>query len=51
MQEETPVNRNEKINNPTNLSLNDQSSQPTPLGNNVSLSNEILYFSINQDSE
>ena len=44
---------NEKliINPSTNLSLDNQSLKPTPYGNNPSLSNEILCFSINHDSE
>jgi hypothetical protein len=52
MNEINQENYNEKLINPsTNLSLDNQSIKPTPFGNNSSLSNEILYFSINQDSE
>ena len=51
MNEITQVNYIEKKNNPTNLSLNSHLLNPTPLGNNPSISNEILYFSINQDSK
>jgi len=51
MNEITQVNYIEKKNNPTNLSLNSQLLKSTPHGNNPSLSNEILYFSVNQDSK
>ena len=50
MDEINKVNYNE-INNPTNLSLNSQALKTTPYVNNASPSNEILYFSINQDSD
>ena len=43
------INYNE-INNPTKLASNSQVNQTNPLSN-ASPSNEILYFSINQDSE
>lgn len=33
------------------IQLKNESLKSTPLGNNSSLSNEILYFSINQDSK
>lgn len=49
MNEINPEKNNE--NNQINLSLNNISLKSTPFGNNTSLSNEILYFSINQDSK
>ena len=53
MNEITQINYPEKnkSNNQTNLSLNSHLLNPTPLGNNPSISIEILYFSINQDSK
>ena len=48
---EIQINYTEKNNNLKNLSLNSQLLKSTPCGNNLSISNEILYFSINQDSE
>lgn len=33
------------------IQLKNESLKSTPLGSNPSLSNEILYFSINQDSK
>ena len=33
------------------IQLKNESLKSTPFGNNSSLSNEILYFSINQDSK
>ena len=42
---------NNNGNNQINISLNNLSLKSTPFGNNSPISNEILYFSINQDSK
>ena len=41
---------NDNETNQINLPLKNESLKSTPLSTNSSLSNEILYFSINQDS-
>ena len=49
MNEITQINNNSI--NPLNISLKNESLKATPSGNKPSPSNEILYFSVNQDSK